>query len=88
MGKKDDDGRVHLYVCTGGDCKDNNAKKLRSRLKDVVKERELKERVKVEECSCVGRCGKGPVVVVEPGGEYHERLKPRDAERIIGAVVS
>ena len=77
---------MSLYVCTGGGCKDKNAKKLRAKLKELVKERGLNDRIKVKKADCMGDCGKGPIVKIKPGKRTFTRVNAKKAGAILDEV--
>ncbi len=43
------------------------------------------KKIKLEKCACQGRCDKGPIVVVEKGGQslYHQNINPIEIAKII-----
>ena len=77
---------MSLYVCTGGGCKDKNAKKLRAKLKELIKERGLDDRIKVKKSECMGDCGKGPIVKLKPGKRTFMNVKPKKAAALLDEV--
>lgn len=83
MAKKNHDARCHILVCGGDHCKESGAKELRSRLKDLVKEQQLKDRIKVDKCSCLGRCDRGPNVTIVPSVTLLEGMGADHAEEIL-----
>lgn len=85
MGKKE--SGTTITVCLGKSCADAKSKKLRARLKDLVKERGLDDRVKIKKGECAKRCAKGPVVEVKPSGKTYEHVKPKHAKKILKDAV-
>ena len=81
----------HLFVCLNerdksaprGSCGQEHAQKLRSALKDAVKEAGLKGTVRVNEAGCLNQCEHAAVVVVYPEAIWYGFVHPRDAEEIV-----
>lgn len=77
-----------IMVCTGSHCADKKSEKLRSRLKDLLKDRHLDMPVRCKKGSCVKACGKGPIVEIFPGETRFEHVKPKDAEKVLAKVLA
>lgn len=88
MAKKSAKIKRRISVCAGSSCSEKGSKKVRAKLKRMVKKRELGARVKVKKCSCLGDCGKGPVVTIEPGGNRVKRVTPKRAKKLLARVAS
>jgi (2Fe-2S) ferredoxin len=74
-----------VLVCCGEDCKKAGAKKLSGVLEEAMNERGVPGRVL--RTSCMGRCGKAPVVVVYPEGQCFTELGLKDTDAIAKAIV-
>lgn len=83
---EDPGGMAVLYVCAGGGCQNKNSKKIRIRLKELVKERGLEDRLRVKKTECLGMCGRGPIVKLTLGNLIFMRVKPKKAEAILDAA--
>ncbi len=88
MAKKSAKIKRQISVCAGSSCSGKGSKKVRAKLKKLVKKRELDNRVKVKKCSCLGDCGKGPVVRIDPGGKLVRRVTPKRAKKLLARVAS
>lgn len=82
-----------IFVCTNrrepGDrvcCAQSGGCELRDRLKDLVKARQLKSRVRVSASGCMDRCEDGPNVMVFPDNLWLSAVRPGDVEAIVAAV--
>lgn len=75
-----------VIVCTGKDCRDNGAKKVFSRLEDMLQERGLEGRVHLCKGGCMGACRRGPNVLVYPGGDWYGDVRPRDVGAILDSL--
>jgi (2Fe-2S) ferredoxin len=79
----------HVFVCTndrGGrakSCADGNSQQTRARLKAEINKRDLKGRVRVSQCGCMGLCDKGPNVMIYPQKSWFPAATSEDAKDII-----
>jgi (2Fe-2S) ferredoxin len=81
----------HLFVCTNErdksasrpSCGNEHGKKLKSALKDAVKDAGLKHRVRVNESGCLDQCEHAGVVVVYPEAIWYGFVHLRDVEEIV-----
>jgi (2Fe-2S) ferredoxin len=81
----------HVFVCTNtrpendhrGCCLAKAAGTVRDLFKELVVEKGLKEKVRVNSSNCLGQCEHGPVVVIYPDGTWYRHVKPEDVEKIV-----
>ena len=79
----------HLFICTksrGGDrksCGDGGSTELKSVLKDEVKKRGWKPRVRVSESSCLGVCDAGPNIMIYPQKIWLSEVTAADTPAIL-----
>jgi (2Fe-2S) ferredoxin len=76
----------HVFICTSGQyCPlvDGDGMGVHARLKALVKESGLSDRVRVNHSGCLDQCGHGPMVVVYPEGIWYHGVQPSDAEAIV-----
>jgi (2Fe-2S) ferredoxin len=79
-----------VLVCTNarppgnpkGSCAQKGSEALADRLKTMVKERGLADRVMVNRTSCLKHCSLGPTITVQPGNTWYARVGPDDLEEI------
>lgn len=76
--------RAHILVCAGAACVSSGCREIRDAIVVKVKEYGLQEEVKVIETGCVGSCDLGPLALVYPEGIFYQKLKPEDADAIVG----
>lgn len=88
MGEKTKTKRLVIAVCCGEDCKEKDAKKLRKRLKELVKDRDLKESVKIAKAECFGECKKGPIVDCPSAPLRLHKVSPEDAETVLAQCLA
>jgi (2Fe-2S) ferredoxin len=81
----------HVLVCLNsrppgnpkGCCTDKGAEELFDRLKQLVKDRGLHERVIVNRTSCLKHCSRGATVAVYPENVWYGGVTAADAEEIV-----
>jgi (2Fe-2S) ferredoxin len=76
----------HVFVCTRGEwCPaiDGDGIGVHARLKAIVKERGLSDRIRINQSGCFSQCGNGPMAVVYPEGIWYAALTPEDADEIV-----
>jgi len=82
----------HLFVCTksrGGlrrACGDHESADLKGTLKDEVKNRGWKSRVRVSDSGCMGLCDEGPNVMLYPQKIWYSEVTPDDIPAILEKV--
>lgn len=80
----------HVLVCLNsrppgnpkGSCADKGAEALFERLKAMVKDRGLGDRVIVNRTSCLKHCSRGITVAVQPDNVWYARVTEGDLEEI------
>lgn len=72
--KTEKPSQILIQVCSSVNCTVNNSFQ-------IAKEIENSFKIKVEEISCLGRCGEGPVMVVK--GKIFERVTKSSAHSIL-----
>ncbi len=78
--------KKRIMVCSGTGCTSSKSDVLLANLKNIVKEKDIKD-ILVEKTGCFGFCAKGPIVVIDPDEIFYEMVKPDDAEDIVSSVV-
>lgn len=77
--------RLHILVCNDSDCTAKGSQLLYEGFKRIVKERSLKDEVKVSKSTCLSDCSIGPNVVVYHEGVLYNGVSEKDLETIINA---
>jgi (2Fe-2S) ferredoxin len=83
----------HVLVCLNarppgnpkGSCAEKGSETVFERLKALVKERGLGERVIVNRTSCLKHCSRGVTVAVYPENVWYAGVRPEDTEEICEA---
>ena len=74
-------GRVRC--CTASGCVASGATESCEAFKALLAQHGLADRVEVVPTGCMGLCGQGPLVTVEPGEVLYQQVTPAVAERIV-----
>jgi bidirectional [NiFe] hydrogenase diaphorase subunit len=80
--------RPHLRIlcCAAAGCQASGALEIKRRLELVLSAAGKLAEVEVTPVGCMGLCGHGPLVRIEPEGTVFERVTPADAEEIVSAL--
>jgi bidirectional [NiFe] hydrogenase diaphorase subunit len=76
---------IRVHCCTSTGCRAANSLELMANLKTAVQDQELSDRIDVVGVGCMGFCGRGPLVQVDPTDDLYEEVTPNDAASIISA---
>ncbi|MEG4171671.1 MULTISPECIES: NuoF family protein [unclassified Microcoleus] len=77
---------IRINCCTSTGCRAANSLGVQANLQTAVKEHGLSDRVEVIGVGCMGFCGRGPLVEIEPNNTLYEEVKPEEAASIIDAL--
>ncbi len=74
----------HVFVCTSGTvCPiEGDSVKVHARLKELVKQAGLSDRIRINNSGCMDQCGHGPMVAVYPDNVWYCHVTAGDAETI------
>jgi (2Fe-2S) ferredoxin len=81
-----------VLVCTNarpadhpkGSCGDKGSDALAQRLKDLIQEAGLRDRVMVNRTSCLKHCSQGITLAVQPDNVWYANVRLEDLEAICG----
>jgi len=84
----------HIFVCTNvrenrpdnPGCGAKGGAELKTILKQAIKDRGWKGRVRVSTTGCMGLCGTGPNVLLHPQGVHFPAVTPNDLDSILEQV--
>lgn len=74
---------AHVLVCKHKTCRGQGGKRSSKALKRAIKERGLGRRVMLTKVKCLDQCGRGPVMVVYPGGVWYGGVDEAQAREIV-----
>ncbi|MDJ0634897.1 MAG: NADH-ubiquinone oxidoreductase-F iron-sulfur binding region domain-containing protein [Xenococcaceae cyanobacterium MO_188.B29] len=77
---------IRVHCCTSTGCQAANSLSVKNNLATAVKESGLSDRVEVVGVGCMGFCGRGPLVQIDPEDTLYEEVTPEDAPSIIDAL--
>ena len=77
------DGKRHIVLCGGTGCLSNHSKEIRERFEEVIAERNIGDRVTVNQVGCFGFCSQGPFVKIYPEDTLYRLVKIEDVEEIV-----
>lgn len=80
--------KTTIYVCNGKNCKEDDSKKTRNAFRNLVEEQGLDNKILVDSCNCMGKCGKGPVVRVEPAGLRAKYIAPKKCSAFLESLLA
>lgn len=76
--------RVHCCTATG--CQTAGSLAIKDSLVQAVADRKMESRVQVVGVGCLGMCGAGPLVEVQPDGQLYEHVTTDNAPSIIAGL--
>ncbi len=86
--------KCHVFVCTNdrkgqrASCADGDSTVIRETLKQKIKDKGLRESVRISKCGCMGLCSNGPNVIIYPQKIWFSQASPQDIERILEEIES
>lgn len=86
---------IQIFICLNQrpegapkpSCGDRRAENLYYRLKDLVKERQLRDVLLVTKTGCQHHCSRGPTVSVWPHNHWYGHVTSDDAEALLDAAL-
>ena len=77
---------IRIHCCTSTGCQAANSLSLKRNLETAVKAQGLSDRAEVIGVGCMGFCGRGPLVQIEPDNALFEEVTPEEAEGIVSTL--
>ena len=77
---------IRVHCCTSTGCQAANSLSVKNNLANAVQELGLSDRVEVVGVGCMGFCGRGPLVQIDPEDILYEVVTPEEAPSIIDAL--
>jgi bidirectional [NiFe] hydrogenase diaphorase subunit len=84
--ERDRQKSIRIRCCTSGGCQASNSLQVKARMEMAVKALGLEDTVEVQSVGCMGFCGRGPLVAVDPSQTLYERVSPEDAPSIVNVL--
>lgn len=76
---------IRVHCCTSTGCRAASSLEVMGNLQTAVVDQGLEDRIEVVGVGCMGFCGRGPLVQVDPTDELYEEVTPDEAASIISA---
>jgi bidirectional [NiFe] hydrogenase diaphorase subunit len=76
---------IRVHCCTSTGCRAANSLDVLKNMQNAVIDEGMSDRIEVIGVGCMGFCGRGPLVQVDPQATLYEEVKPEDAASIIHA---
>ncbi len=77
---------TRVYCCTSTGCRAAQATEVMANMQAAVTEHDMGDRVEVIGVGCMGFCGRGPLVQIDPSDDLYEEVVPEEAASIIYAL--
>ncbi len=81
------DQKTCITVCGGTGCHAYGCLKVAQAFKDEIKKQKLQDSVGVRTTGCHGFCERGPIVVIQPGGIFYQRVQIKDIKEVISETI-
>jgi len=75
--------KQYILICGGTGCHATGSIELKKTLKQEITAKNLDKKVKVVETGCNGFCAVGPLIVIQPGAFFYQKLSTNDIPEII-----
>lgn len=75
--------RIDILICCGSGCVSAGALKIKEKLLQVLKDRDILNEVNVIETGCMGPCDFGPVMMIYPEGVFYKKVTVDDIEEMV-----
>lgn len=72
-----------IYVCVGSKCGKRGGKEMCKELKDLIKDKGMKDEVEIIKTECTDRCKYAPILSVQPANVWLKEYSEKDAARIL-----
>ncbi|HHT9120025.1 MAG TPA: NADH-quinone oxidoreductase subunit NuoF [Candidatus Hypogeohydataceae bacterium YC41] len=85
--KEQENGRPTVVVCGGTGCDTFGGHAIYEALSNVIKDKGLEGKVSLKKTGCQGFCERGPLVNLWPGNIFYQKVREKDASKIIDETV-
>lgn len=75
--------RTDVLICAGSGCVSAGALKVKKKLIETIKEKNLESEINIIETGCMGPCDFGPVMMVYPEGIFYKKVTPEDIPAMV-----
>lgn len=78
--------RIRIHCCTSTGCQAASSLLIKERLDQAILDQGLQDDVQAVSVGCMGFCGQGPMVEIDPDAVLYEKVTPDDAPSIVAAL--
>ncbi len=75
--------KTYLLICGGTGCHATGSLKVKDALGEELGKHQLQDKVEIVETGCNGFCAVGPLMVVQPGDIFYQKIKLTDIPTIV-----
>ena len=76
-------GKRAIVLCGGTGCISSNSMEIKAKFEELIAQKDLEDKVTVNQVGCFGFCSQGPFVKIFPEDTLYRMVKESDAEEII-----
>lgn len=76
----------HINVCTSSGCVASGSSHVKARLESDIKVRSLQHTCRINGVGCLGLCGSGPIISVQPENVLYKKVQPDDSTEILDSL--
>ncbi len=77
------DGKRHVVLCGGTGCISSNSNEITAKFKEIIAQKNLEDKVTVNQVGCFGFCSQGPFVKIYPEDTLYRLVKIDDVQEIV-----
>lgn len=76
----------HINVCTSSGCVASGSEQVKKEIEAEVKAQGQNRTCNVRGVGCLGLCGSGPILTIQPQGTLYQKVKANDAKEVVSAL--
>ncbi len=77
------DGKRHIVLCGGTGCLSSHSAEIKAEFEKIISEKNLGDKVTVNQVGCFGFCSQGPFVKIYPEDTLYKMVKIEDVAEIV-----
>ena len=77
---------ICINCCTAAGCSAAQSLEIKKNLEQAIKAEGLQDTVEVQKVGCLGLCGRGPMIQIDPHNIMYEQVTPEQAGSIVDAL--
>lgn len=77
---------TRVHCCTSTGCRASRSTEVMANMQAAVEDANLGDRIEVVGVGCMGFCGRGPLVQIDPSDDLYEEVLPEESASIIEAL--